>query len=221
MTALLAFFIVLNSLASEQTGANLYSGTGSFVQATDSLGVPGIFPHGQSLHAIQLKNSSPLYRVKDESDGPKRGTGPDDENESLYIRDRELDNFERMLNELERLHDKGTKDEVAGEVVFDRFAKLPDTAPYLDESLRSLLRDLRPHMTRNGTEAELIVWTPTPSAGAWSRAAFAAAEARREAIQYLQLNSTQASRLLSSSRQWGSQELKRPAVSVVIRKVTK
>jgi flagellar motor protein MotB len=33
MTAQLAFFIVLNSLAQDQTGANLHAGTGSFVRS--------------------------------------------------------------------------------------------------------------------------------------------------------------------------------------------
>ena len=55
MTALLAFFIVLNSLATEQTGANLYSGTGSFVQV-------GRF-HG---------------RQRVVSDGPVDVSGPDE-----------------------------------------------------------------------------------------------------------------------------------------------
>ncbi|MEZ6064742.1 MAG: flagellar motor protein MotB [Planctomycetaceae bacterium] len=43
MTALLAFFIVLNSLAEEQTGAKLHRGTGSFVQALNNMGMPGFF----------------------------------------------------------------------------------------------------------------------------------------------------------------------------------
>ena len=43
MTALLAFFIVINSLAREQTGANLYTGTGSFVNAMNASGLPGRF----------------------------------------------------------------------------------------------------------------------------------------------------------------------------------
>jgi len=219
MTALLAFFIVLNFLASEQTGANLYSGTGSFIQATDSLGVPGIFPHGQSSHAVQLKTSSPLYRVPDDSDGTKRGSGPDEEDENLYVRDREMDNFERMLNELERLHSRAQEDEIAGEVTFDRHKKLPIKSPYLDESLKQLLIELRPHLNKENTEAELIVWTPTPSAGAWERSARVAADIQREAIRNLQLNPKQSTRVLSSSRQWSSKELDRPVLSVVIRRV--
>ncbi|MCP4857370.1 MAG: hypothetical protein GY903_23045, partial [Fuerstiella sp.] len=35
MTALLAFFIILNTLAEEQTGANLHAGTGSFMESVD------------------------------------------------------------------------------------------------------------------------------------------------------------------------------------------
>ena len=43
MTALLAFFIALNSLAHEQTGAHLYAGTGAFIRAFSSEGHVGPF----------------------------------------------------------------------------------------------------------------------------------------------------------------------------------
>lgn len=218
MTALLAFFIVLNSLASEQTGANLYSGTGSFIQATDSLGVPGIFPHGQSLHAVQLKTSSPLYRIKDPEDGPKRGTGPDEENENLYIRDRELDDFERLLNEFERLYQADKREQVLGEVAFDRHAPLPKQGDLLDSSLKQLFREIRPQLMRNQTEGEIIVWTPIPSANAWQRSALVANQIRIEAASYLQLNELSSSRLRSSSKQWMKPDLQRPAMTLILRK---
>jgi hypothetical protein len=41
MTALLAFFIILNTLAEEQTGANLHAGTGSFMDTVDKFGLAG------------------------------------------------------------------------------------------------------------------------------------------------------------------------------------
>lgn len=220
MTALLAFFIVLNSLASEQTGANLYSGTGSFIQATDSLGVPGIFPHGQSLHAVQLKTSSPLYRIEDPEDGSKRGTGPDDENENLYIRDRELDDFERFLNEFERLYQATKQEQVIGEVAFDRHSPLPKKGTLLDQSLKQLFREIRPQLMRNQTEAEIIVWTPMPSAKSWQRSAQVANQLRIESASYLQLNELNSSRLSSSSKQWMNSDIERPVMTLILRRTS-
>ncbi len=218
MTALLAFFIVLNSLASEQTGAALYSGTGSFISATDAFGVPGIFPGGRSQHSLQLEHSSPLYQVSDPTDDSKRGDGPDDENDHLLLRDRELDDFERMLNELERLHAPSKKSEIAGEITLDRHRRLPTEGSRLDKSLKNMFAELRPALNRKDTEVEIVVWTPTPAPSAWERSAKLAAEVRVEAASYLQLNAQQEGRFKSSSRQWISKSLGRPVLSTIIRR---
>ncbi len=218
MTALLAFFIVLNSLASEQTGANLYSGTGSFIQATDSLGVPGIFPVGRSQHSVQLNHSSPHYIVPDETDELNTGNGPDENEDSIYVRDREQEDFERMLNELERLHSATDPGDVSGEVTFDRHQPLPKSSQKLDAGLKKLLVELRPFLNRKGSEAEIIVWTPTPSVSAWSRSAQVAGEIQHQAAGYLQLTPQQTERLKSSSQQWSSPQLERPVLSVCIRR---
>ncbi len=42
-TILLAMFIVLSTLGKDQSGVNLYNGTGSFRKALDSFGLPGAF----------------------------------------------------------------------------------------------------------------------------------------------------------------------------------
>ena len=63
MTALLAFFIVLNSLAKEQTGANMHSGTGSFVNAFSSTGLPGHLSGSRSSDVIQQEAQKPIYAI--------------------------------------------------------------------------------------------------------------------------------------------------------------
>ena len=55
MTAMLAFFIVLNTLAKEQTGADLHTGTGSFIAAVNSMGLPGMMTSSSSKHILQKK----------------------------------------------------------------------------------------------------------------------------------------------------------------------
>ena len=60
MTTLLAFFIVLNSLADEQTGANLHAGTGSFIQALESGGLGG-GTMAKSRRAFQQGEAAPKF----------------------------------------------------------------------------------------------------------------------------------------------------------------
>lgn len=217
MTALLAFFIVLNSLASEQTGANLYSGTGSFISATDSLGVPGMFATKQSRKSIQLNTASPLYRVPAPSSDHQRGFGPDEEVNELAVKDREREDFERMLNELERFSDQVSGKSISGEVSFDRMKKLPTSAPYLDVPFQKMLVELRPFLSRRHASLELIVWAPTPSAKSWEASALIANQIAQESAAFMQLTPEQTKRLTGTCRQWNSSSMKRPHVTLVIR----
>src|SRR5581483_8996155 len=61
-TILLAMFIVLSTLGKDQTGVNLYNGTGSFRKALDSFGLPGFF--SSSSMPIQLSYPSPHYSLQ-------------------------------------------------------------------------------------------------------------------------------------------------------------
>ena len=68
MTALLAFFIVLNSLSEDQSGGDLNTGTGSFVQALDGFGLPSHFQGNRSAQAFQGDERSPQYLIPGEED---------------------------------------------------------------------------------------------------------------------------------------------------------
>src|SRR2546428_132665 len=58
-TTLLAMFIALSTLGKDQTGINLYNGTGSFTHSLDTFGLPGLFPN--SAHVIQLDHPGPHH----------------------------------------------------------------------------------------------------------------------------------------------------------------
>src|SRR5947209_7064065 len=60
-TILLAMFIVLSTLGKDQTGVNLHNGTGSFRQALDAFGLPGLF--STSSRVIPLETASPRYHA--------------------------------------------------------------------------------------------------------------------------------------------------------------
>ena len=117
MTTLLAFFIILCSLAEEQTGANLHKGTGSFVKAMQSAGMPGTFSGDGASKVVENSYTSPLYLATDLDDNPpeKDPSGPDEENEMRVI-DRDSEEYQRFLNELDRLSQIENLPEVEGEV---------------------------------------------------------------------------------------------------------
>ncbi|MCA8995958.1 MAG: flagellar motor protein MotB [Planctomycetaceae bacterium] len=220
MTALLAFFIVLNSLASEQTGANIYSGTGSFIRATDSLGVPGIFPAGKSRYSLQLNSPSPLYLSESKDPENVQQLGPDPEDDSIYVRDRELEDFERVLHELERLHKFTQERSVEGEVSIDRLSPLPKDGR-LDEEFRKLLVQTVSAFQQPSAHVELIIWTPVPSSAAWKRASVQAHQLRIASQEFLKLTPNEAGRFTASARQWSDPKLKRPTATLVIRERTR
>lgn len=207
MTALLAFFIVLNSLAKEQTGANLHAGTGSFVSAISSLGLPGSLSTQHSRRPVQLNEPSPFYL------GEAR-EGEDDN--ALRILDREREEFQRLLNELERSYQVESLQPTRASVVFDVFARLKAGDRPLPSAGRRILNRARPALTRPECEIQVIVWATTPSDTAWLRAF---GHANRIVAQYATeagLTREEQARFQAVARPWLFSHEKRPVMSVVV-----
>lgn len=220
MTALLAFFIVLNSLAEEQTGANLHAGTGSFVAALNSFGVPGLFPSKLSSQVFQMDYASPVYVVPSESedDISLKATGPDDTEDLQRVIDWEQEDFQRFLNEIERWHKLRPEPATEGEVAFDLFNFLGTGAHVAPEEVFTAVRQLAPLLRRDDYELEVTVWATTPTATAWKRAVDQAGAIRQEIVDYLQLG-VRASRVSASGRPWESPTARRPTVSLIARRL--
>jgi len=220
MTALLAFFIVLNSLAEEQSGANLHSGTGSFVKALQSFGVPGIFSSRLSSQAFQLEAPAPLYIVgaDDPGDSSSKTSGADGDDDRQRIIDREQEEFQRFLNEVDRWHDVSSQRPIEGEVAFDLFAKLGQDETLAPPELLSAARQIATTLRRDGYEAEIVVWATTPSMTAWTRAVRQAHTLQKELSTYLRLEQSSV-KLKSSGKPWGSATAKRPIVSLIMRRL--
>lgn len=219
MTALLAFFIVLNSLAEEQSGANLHRGTGSFVQALQTYGLPGFFSGEKSPQSVQLQEWGPLYITPSDSQEEGSGGDAEDNTDRRRVVDFELESFYRFLNELERLHAATPLPDVLAEATFDDLSRVPSEAPLLGAGLRETLRQLAPQMRRPETRIEIVVWTTTPAPSAWERAVRQSLELRQEAVRFLQLDSDSAARVTASARTWISSSVTRPGASIVLRRV--
>jgi len=218
MTALLAFFIVLNSMAEEQTGANLHSGTGSFAATGASAGTPGKFHTGRSDKIFQHTESSPSYLVSDPEGKTETGdgVGPDDEDDGQRIVDRQKENFQRFLNEAGRRATQLTSaSSIDGETNFDVLGTLANEGPLMNEEISEVVNGVAKMLRQPNHEVELTVWCTMPSPFAtneeawkanqllmWKKAARQANQLRDETIQLLKLPPDQQAKLTAVARYW-------------------
>jgi flagellar motor protein MotB len=221
MTALLAFFIVLNSLATEQTGADMHSGTGSFLSVGESAGLAGMFSSGKSAYPMQMEAASPLYIVSDgeTEDVEQVGNGPDKDGDASLIRDREQDDLERFLLEMEEFHKPREGAAITGEVAFDRMAALPRTGTLVDQKMKADLLRFATTIRRAGYELEIRVWATTPAPSAWQRAAEQAAQLNADVVGFLKIDQADEWKVTATASPWHSSDIKRPAVSFLLRRV--
>ena len=220
MTALLAFFIVMNSLATDQTGADLYSGTGSFINVSDGMGVPGLFASGRSTYPIQMHQASPIYIVGDDETETvdNHSTGPDDTDEEVIVKDYEQDQLERFLKQMQEDNAVDPEDSIQGEVAFDMMKALPKNEDILIDDLKEQLLALSPALRRPGYEMQVQVWATTPAPSAWMRAAAQAEQLQRRIPEFLQLSGKDSLKIKAMAGPWHTADLKRPSVSLLVRR---
>ncbi len=218
MTALLAFFIVLNSLAEEQSGANLHAGTGSFIKSASTFGLPGSILSEKSKQAFQLEDTSPTYVVPDpeQREAETGNTGPDDNPDSQRIIDRQKEDFHRFLQEVRRINELTPERGISGEVSFDVLSRLPKDGPLMTTDMKVALNGIGPMLRQADYAVELTVWSTTPSKSAWTRAVLQAEQLLAETAEYLRLPPEQRQRLTASAQPWISSDVKRPTVSVTL-----
>lgn len=219
MTTLLAFFIVLCSMADDQSGANLYRGTGSFVNAMDGVGSAGMIAKKLSSKAIALSDSNPLYPVPSDDEKTESGRKGPEEDNGLRSIDREKEELQRFLNEMNRLSQIKKHPSTEGEVVFDLFDRLNKTSPHFTPTYNSVLAQVIPLLRQTPYRAELIVWSKNPGPFALRQAFDLSAGLHDELSQLSQLDDAQQQRLTSFARPWAYSDARRPVISIVMRKV--
>lgn len=221
MTTLLAFFIVLNSLAEDQTGMNLYQGTGSFSRAMNSFGLTGNLPGKRGKQVAQLEAPAPDYVVgdRDNSESHQSATGPDENPNDLRVIDREAEDFQRFVTEIARLSEVEPLPDTQGEAVFDFFNKLNRKPPHLTPAYQEGMSHALPLLHRSSYRTEVIVWSTSPSRSAWMRATDLAEQIVQELAQMANLTPLDRGRLIGLARPWIDSKAKRPTLSVVVRRV--
>lgn len=221
MTTLLAFFIVLCSMAEDQSGANLHTGTGSFIQTLNSGGAPGSFSAGKSERAVQLQATNPLYMLQHYTDleATKDGNGPDEAANEIPTKDREADEFKRFLNELERMSRVKPTPNTTGEITFDFFDKLSTETPHLPRNFEEIMARVVPFLRKKTHRIELRVWATTPSRSARTRASLQSGRIVAHMLRNAGLSDADEKRIFGTGTPWPYKDLKRPVISIVIRRV--
>lgn len=224
MTALLAFFIVLNSFAEDQSGANMHSGTGSFINAAKSSGLSGKHPGDRSYLIEQKEAPAPVYALsnpEDEQDHPER-LGPDSDPDNEKIINRQTDEFKRFLTEVGRQFDIEETQPTHSQIVFDSFEQLRKTprgkAPVfpLQEGAIELAAEAITQLLHPEFELEIVVWSPIPSKSSMKRSIDKAAAIETQIDKLFTLTKSQRTRLSVSAKPWLFTDAKRPKISFIL-----
>jgi hypothetical protein len=215
-TILLAMFIVLSTLGKDQTGVNLYNGTGSFRKALDSFGLPGIFP--TSARPIQMNYPSPHYSLESSGDQPGRGQSSGTGEEGLPARtiDAEQEQMQRFLQEVGRRFPVEKVPRAQGQAVVDFYDRLNKSPPYLAPNQSAVIGQTVPILRGSNFRVFVVVWAPTPGDKAWVRAAKQAQLVAQEIADTAQLDAKARERLVPLGQPWRYRDFQRPIMSLII-----
>lgn len=221
MTALLAFFIVLNSFAQEQTGANMYSGTGSFMNASNSIGLPGGLMGTRSRYMEQRKSPSPIYAVESEKKDSEDHLGPDEEIDQQAIIDRQTDDFKRFLSEMRDRFPVTEEPPTKSQIVLDSFEQFnrsenDEVVPPLGDNAMMVAAQAMMRLGRDDFKLEIVVWANMPSHKALLKATDVAFRIEEQMAGNFALTEEQLGRLRFSAKPWLFSDSPRPKVSFVI-----
>jgi hypothetical protein len=218
MTALLAFFIVLNSLAEDQTGAKLYAGTGSFAVAISGFGMTNRQSSKRASVVVQKQATSPIYGIA-EVDDSENVPSLDLERNRQRVIDQEREQWERFLNEIDHRYGVQPLPRIQSQVAFDVFDRIPARRPRLSDTERMAFSDLLPLLRHDNYRVAVVVWATTPNQSAWERAMHQAKEIRTELVELGQLRPDEQQRLVAMARPWHDADKKRPSMSLLVLKL--
>ncbi len=216
-TILLAMFIVLSTLGKDQTGVNLYNGTGSFRKALDAFGMPGFF--SSSSRPIQMSYPSPHYSLQGpggNGTGHGQNSGTGEAGLPSRTIDGEQEQMQRFLQEIGRRFPVEKIPRGEGQAVVDFYDRLNKSAPYLAPSQSEVIGQTVPILRRDNFRVFVVVWAPTPAASAWVRSAKQAQLVAEEIADMAQLDAQARARLIPLGQPWRYQNLQRPIMSLVI-----
>ena len=144
--------------------------------------------------------------------------GPDKDADKLRVIDREAEQFERFLRDMDQRFAAQPKQEATAETVFDIFNKIPTEGPILVGPYRQSALEVASRAIDPDFSIEFTVWATTPAESAIRRAARQAQQIQQEFYQMLQLAPEDQRRITATARVWFDSKAKRPVASITVRK---
>lgn len=220
MTALLAFFIVLNSLATEQTGAKMHAGTGSFVNAFSNSGTPGHLSGNRSADMYQGTALAPIYALPENMDknASEGDVGPDDTHKRDQIKDRNRDDFQRFLTQMDREFGIETEPPIIDQVVFDSFASFKQKPWGLSDHAIQLASEMIPRLRKEDYKLEVIIWTPVPGKVTIDKTLYQSINVKMEIENKFWLKPEERKKVRYGVKPWLFSDAKRPLISFILSK---
>lgn len=215
MTALLAFFIVLNSLAKEQTGANMYSGTGSFVNAFANSGLPGELTGNRSRNMLQQNSQMPIYALAGNLDKNEGKVGPDDSDDKDRIVDRDKDQFQKFLSDIENSFGLKNLEQLENQSVVDSFTAVYTKSSEISKPTIQLLSEAIAKLRQPNVHLEVIIWASMPSKVNLDSNLEKSVKLRSEIERMFWLKPEELARIRYRVKPWLFSDAKRPTISVV------
>ena len=218
MTALLAFFIVLNSLAKEQTGANMYNGTGSFVTAFAKSGTPGGMTGNRSRDMIQQTQQSSVYALAgnlDKNVDPDN-VGPDEDGHRERIADRDKEQFQKFLAEIEKKFGLNSEPPIRNQVVFDSFSSFNRKTGSLSPHALQLASETIPKLRKGDTKLEIVLWATMPSKRIIDKTLEKSLLVKKQIEESYWLKPQEKQKIRYTVKPWLFSDAKRPIISFVI-----
>ena len=221
MTALLAFFIVLNSLAQEQTGAAMYDGTGSFAKAFSSKsGSAGNHPGNRSKYVTEQRHPKPIYGLADNLDkneSPSK-VGPDEEGDERIL-NREVEQFQKYLHAMQQVVQLKKRETRVDQTAVDAFGSMLEEDGKFSPHAQELITRASTHLRSPSSSVELIFWANMPSTASFKSKLEYSAKIREEIYANFWFKEDAKNRFPIRVKPWLFSDAKRPIYTLVFSKL--
>jgi hypothetical protein len=167
---------------------------------------------------LQQKKQKPLYALPENLSQNDYNIGPDDTDENQRVLDRDKEQFQKFLDDIEATFGLQTHLPIAAQTVFDSFEPWDRQTGLLSSHAIQLLSESVGKLRQPEVRLEVIVWATMPSGKNLQAKLDKSVRLRAQVEKLFWLNSGQKSRIRYSVKPWLFSDAKRPVVSVVYSK---
>jgi hypothetical protein len=151
-------------------------------------------------------------------DSSGENIGPDEVDEERSVLDREKEQFQKFLTELENQLDLSSLPAIEDQVAFDTFEAPETKSGKLSLQAVQLLSEAVAKLRQPDVTLEIVLWANMPSASSLKRKLQQSVDLRKEVEQTFWMREDQKTRIRYRVKPWLFADAKRPYMSVILGK---